>query len=653
MLLTCPICRAECTIDELSVDTVTCPTCGQQLSTRTGTPVPQDVIGDTPAAKDETREWHEGVVSRTADIDVLPVRLGRYFIESLIARGGFAKVYLSTDEALGRRVALKIPRLEKFKTPAKLREFLAEARTAAKLRHPGIVTIFDVGQFANGTNYIAMEYVAGQSLSDLMNAGRVPVPRAVDLLIKVAEAVHDAHRQGLVHRDLKPGNILIDDRGEPRVVDFGLAVHETAQVKLQGEVAGTPAFMSPEQFRGEVHRLDGRTDVWSLGCVFYQLLTGRRPFNGDMTQLYDEVLNKAPKPPRQIDDRIPRELESICFKCLSKSVGDRYTTAKDLAENLSQWQSLQSGDANLPPTRKLPSSVPSDLPLKRQSRRWIVFGVALVGCCTLGLWAASLPLRPKSIENAPPPVRDADRHAIPFTSVVPLIPSVPLDPVDVRSKPMIWLPLLDHKPKPLIWGGQTVTSRWSYDADTQDVLIDATDIMMAEFGETQAEEFKLQISVTKNSWSGSAGLFWGYSPQNSLEPEARQRCQSVYAHFFHEGREPIVRIHRETCEISPVIPGLVRRNIDHTIRITDATAPSAGYGERVLEIHVKRGFVVAVQWQGQDIAQLRDGPLTATTTLPLTHGRFGLMNHFGTSRFRDARFLVVSPLVPTTLEKER
>ncbi len=646
MLLICPICRAECTIDELSVDTVTCPTCGQQLSTRTGTPVPPDVvIGDTPAAKDETREWHEEVVvPPAANIDVLPVRLGRYFIESLIAQGGFAKVYLATDEELGRRVALKIPRLEKFKTPAKLREFLAEARIAAKLRHPGIVTIFDVGQFANGTNYIAMEYVAGQSLSDLMNAGRIPVPRAVDLLIKIAEAVHDAHRQGLVHRDLKPGNILLDERGEPRVVDFGLAVHETAQVKLQREVAGTPAFMSPEQFRGEVHRLDGRTDIWSLGCVFYQLLTGRRPFNGDVNQLYDEVLNKAPKPPRQIDDRIPRELESICFKCLSKSVNDRYTTAKDLAEDLSQWQSLQSGDANLPPTRKLPSSVPSDLPLKRQSRRWIVFGVALVACCTLGLLAASLPHRPKRVENAPAPVKVADQRELPIT------PAVSLDPVDVRAKPMIWLPLLDRKPKPLIWGGETVGSRWSYDAEQQEVLVDATDIMMAEFGETQAEEYKLQVSLTKNSWSGSAGLFWGYSPQNPLEPEARQQCQTVFAHFYLDGREPTISIQRVKYDIKPVIPELSRRTANTAV-IVDAIVPSTGHGERVLEVHVKRGFVVAVRWQGLDIPQLRDGPETAAMTLPLTHGRFGMMNHYGTSRFRDARFLVVSPSVSPTQKR--
>ena len=175
MLLTCPICRAECTIDELSVDTVTCPTCGQQLSTRTGAPVSQVAIGDTPAAKDQTREWHEADVGTATDIDVLPVRLGRYFVESLIAQGGFAKVYLGTDEELGRRVALKIPRLEKFKTPSRLRQFLAEARIAAKLRHPGIVTIFDVGQFTNGSNYIAMEYVAGQPLSDLMQAGRIPI----------------------------------------------------------------------------------------------------------------------------------------------------------------------------------------------------------------------------------------------------------------------------------------------------------------------------------------------------------------------------------------------------------------------------------------------------------------------------------------------
>ena len=640
MLLTCPICRAECTIDELSVDTVTCPTCGQQLSTRTGTPVPQDVIGDTPAAKDETREWHEEVVSPTADIDVLPVRLGRYFIESLIARGGFAKVYLSTDEALGRRVALKIPRLEKFKTPAKLREFLAEARTAAKLRHPGIVTIFDVGQFANGTNYIAMEYVAGQSLTDLMHAGRIPVPRAVDLLIKIAEAVHYAHSQGLVHRDLKPGNILIDDRGEPRVVDFGLAVHETAQAQLQGEVAGTPAYMSPEQFRGEVHRLDGRTDIWSLGCVFYQLLTGRCPFHGDVNQLYDEVLNKAPKPPRQIDDRIPRELEAICFKCLSKSVDDRYTTAKDLADDLLDLRPTDR--ATIPPSP--PSGESKNASYKRRSWWMTVVGSTLLASCLIGLLAASLSPRGQSNEGPAPPVPNPP---------IP-VPITPLDGfVESHTTAGVWFPLLKHKPKPLVFIESSM-ERWSYDDLREDVLVDAADIMLAELGETQAEEFKLQVSITKNSWSGGAGVFWGYSPRDPSNAGAGFRCQHIYGYYFHEGSTPVFRLRRSTVEYGAKLPYMSRPLMGQNTYLQsvefptgDGTTTPMGQGEKILEVRIRSGQVVSVKWGGVEIDGLIDSPKTLETVVPLPHGRFGIMNFGGTSRYSDARFQLVSEALKT------
>ena len=437
MLLTCPICRAECTVDDLSVDTVTCPTCGQQLSTHTEMPV-QVVIGDTPAAKDETRAWREYNVAPTANLDILSVRMGRYFIESLIAQGGFAKVYLATDEELGRHVAIKIPRPEKFKSPAKLREFLGEARIASKLRHPGIVTIFDVGKFANGMNYIAMEYVAGEPLSQLMDAGRIPIPRAVDLLIKVSEAVHDAHRQGVVHRDLKPSNILLDERGQPRVVDFGLAVHETTQAQLKGEVAGTPPYMSPEQFRGEVHRLDGRTDIWSLGVVLYQLLTGRRPFNGELNQLHDEVLNKAPKPPRQIDDQIPKELETICFKCLSKSVDDRYTTAKDLAEDLQSWLNLHS-TVHEAISSIQPNNFTKTVSHRKRSQWWTIVGSTLVFSCLIGLLAAIVSPQGQGKLPPPPPI------PVPPTE----LPITPHDGfVEAGAKVGKWLPLLKFKPKP-------------------------------------------------------------------------------------------------------------------------------------------------------------------------------------------------------------
>ncbi len=157
-------------------------------------------------------------------------------------------------------------------------------------------------------------------------------------MIPVAEAAHHAHRAGLVHRDLKPSNILIDEGGKPHITDFGLAVREELQDLRTGEIAGTPHYMAPEQVRGETHRLDGRTDVWALGVILYLSLLGRQPFSGrDPSEIFDEILHRDPKPPRQLNDRVPRELERICLKCLSKRMADRYETAGDLADDLKAW----------------------------------------------------------------------------------------------------------------------------------------------------------------------------------------------------------------------------------------------------------------------------------------------------------------------------
>ncbi len=157
-------------------------------------------------------------------------------------------------------------------------------------------------------------------------------------MAQAAEALSYAHEQGLVHRDLKPANILMDRQGRPHIADFGLAVHEDDRWPNRWEVAGTPPYMAPEQVRGESHRLDGRTDLWGLGVILYQMLTGVRPFEGGSNErIYDEILYREPVPPRQRDRTIPRELEWICLKCLSKLMTDRYTTASDLADDLRSW----------------------------------------------------------------------------------------------------------------------------------------------------------------------------------------------------------------------------------------------------------------------------------------------------------------------------
>jgi eukaryotic-like serine/threonine-protein kinase len=283
-----------------------------------------------------------------------PQSIGRYRVIRLLGKGGFGRVYLAHDGDLNRPVAIKVPNPERISHPEDVEAYLNEARILASLDHPHIVPVYDLGRTDDGLCFVVSKYVEGSDLAAQILQGRLGFSESAELIATVAEALHYAHTRGLVHRDVKPANILINVSGIAFVADFGLALRDE-EFGRGARIAGTPNYMSPEQARGEGHRVDGRSDIFRLGVVFYELLTGRRPFSApSRRELLDLIANTEARPPRHIDDAIPRELDRICLKALAKRAGERYTTAGDMAEDLRHFLD-HAASPGVPPKPSLPN----------------------------------------------------------------------------------------------------------------------------------------------------------------------------------------------------------------------------------------------------------------------------------------------------------
>jgi formylglycine-generating enzyme required for sulfatase activity/serine/threonine protein kinase len=275
-----------------------------------------------------------------------PERLGRFEILEMLGEGAFGVVYKARDPQLDRIVAIKVPREGVLKTPEDHQRFSREARAAAHLNHPNICPVYEVGAF-DGRDYIVMAYIEGKALSKIIKAGKVRPRHAAAAVRKLALALDEAHRSGIVHRDLKPANVMVNVRGEPIVMDFGLArwyQAGDAQLTRSGAIMGSPAYMSPEQARGDSPNLGPTSDIYSLAVILYELLTARRPFEGTVTEVLGKILHVAPDPPSRHRPNIDPRLESICLKAMAKDPQDRYQSMRELATALGDFLKERPAD---------------------------------------------------------------------------------------------------------------------------------------------------------------------------------------------------------------------------------------------------------------------------------------------------------------------
>ncbi len=552
-------------------------------------------------------------------------RRARFDVQACLGAGAFGVVYLAHDTLLDRQVALKVPKKSRFPTPEHFAQFVAEARLAARLKHPHIIAVYDVCE-ERDVVFMVMEYVAGQSLRGVMQGKPLAPADAARLMEQMAEAVAYANQCGLVHRDLKPSNVLIDKDGTPHVADFGLAVHEEAQRLAERQSAGTPGYMAPEQVRGQNHLLDGRTDLWSLGVILYEMLTGRRPFLGaDHEEVFYRIVHQEPKPLRQIRPEIPPELETICLRCLAKPMEQRYSTVADLASELRRWLTSSNGELGRPS------------PSTEIAWGWPAAAVGLLLMAVVGgLWAKLNTSRGAGESQPQPMAALAPSQREPLASSTVSRRDVPID-----LQPGRWRSLLTQPPTPVVWPDDDFRSRVFPNLEEEHVHAVCVGDGLLSLGRVDRGAYEFKVDVLQARWEGGAGVFFGrheaHDPQLGRTTVRYQRLD--VRQVMRQGKRDSYAIVRRVVAEWKDDEGRLRTR---PFELTSAEVAVHDLRPHQLQLSIQNNRLMQVRWAGQPLPDLVADPygiVASQVRADDHHGTFGLLVSSCSADFYQAEAL--------------